>query len=352
MPLATEHGFQLLDRQCAHGLLAAVAQPYFAQTRMTLSPEEQKFLPPHCKMETMTVNSLMLAQITTKSGFIAALDQSGGSTPNALRQYGFTERDYHGDDEMFRLMHEMRVRIMSSPSFTGDNVIGAILFKSTMEGEAKGNSVPSFLWEERGVVPFLKIDQGLERQADGVQLMKPIEELDALLERAVAKKIFGTKMRSVIFEADHKGIAAIVSQQFAYARKILTKGLVPIVEPEISIGSASKKESEAILRTELLRHLDTLSSDQQVMVKLTIPSVPDFFVPLSEHPAVGRVVALSGGYSRSDACDKLRQNHRMIASFSRALTQDVRHHMSDTDFDSSLRKSIEEIFAASVVKNQ
>lgn len=292
----------------------------------------------------------MMSQMTDKAGFIAALDQSGGSTPGALRIYGIADTDYSGDEAMFRLMHEMRVRIMTAPAFTGAKVIGAILFEKTMDGEAKGRPVPTFMWEDRKVVPFLKIDKGLAAEENGAQVMKPMPELDALLARAVKKGIFGTKMRSVIAHANTTGIAAVVKQQFEVARQILGHGLVPIVEPEVSIKSPTKAEAEAILRDEIARELDALPADQKVMLKLTIPTQADFYKPLSEHKAVARVVALSGGYSRADACEKLSHNHGMIASFSRALTEDLRVTMSDAEFDATLGRTIDEIYQASANK--
>ena len=292
----------------------------------------------------------MMSQMTGKAGFIAALDQSGGSTPGALRLYGIADSDYGSEEEMFRLMHEMRVRIMTAPAFSGDKVIGAILFEKTMDGEARGKAVPSFLWEERGVVPFLKVDKGLAAEENGVQVMKPMPDLDALLDRAVKKGIFGTKMRSVIANADKTGVAAVVKQQFEVGKQILGHGLVPIIEPEVSIKSPTKQEAEAILRDEIARELDALPAGQQVMLKLTIPTVADFYKPLVDHKAVSRVVALSGGYTRADACEKLSHNHGMIASFSRALTEDLRVSMSDAEFDASLAKTIGEIYTASVVK--
>jgi fructose-bisphosphate aldolase class I len=295
-------------------------------------------------------DSSMMSQMTGKAGFIAALDQSGGSTPGALRIYGIADSDYDGEEAMYRLMHEMRVRIMTAPAFSGDRVIGAILFEKTMDGEAKGKPVPSYLWEDRGVVPFLKIDKGLAAEENGAQVMKPMPDLDALLARAGKKGIFGTKMRSVISEANQAGIASVVKQQFEVARQILGHGLVPIVEPEVSIKSATKAEAEAILRDEIARALDVLPDGEKVMLKLTIPSEADFYTPLVEHKAVARVVALSGGYSRADACEKLRRNHGMIASFSRALTEDLRLGMSDAEFDASLARTIDEIYMASAEK--
>jgi fructose-bisphosphate aldolase, class I len=295
-------------------------------------------------------NDKMLAQMAQKQGFVAALDQSGGSTPGALRQYGIPDDAYNGDAEMFKLMHEMRVRIITAPAFTGEKVIGAILFEATMDGQANGKPVPAFLWEERGVVPFLKVDKGLEAEADGVQVMKPNPGLDTLLERAVKLGIFGTKMRSVIQHANEKGIAAVVKQQFEVGAQIIGHGLVPILEPEVSIKSPDKKGAEKILRDELLKGLDALPESSQVMIKLTIPDEVDFYRPLIEHPRVVRVVALSGGYTRSDACKRLAENHGMIASFSRALINELKKPMSDDEFNSTLKESIDEIYDASVKK--
>lgn len=296
------------------------------------------------------VDAKMLDKMTSAPGFIAALDQSGGSTPGALRLYGISESDYQGDDEMYRLIHAMRVRIMKAPAFTGDKVIGAILFERTMDGDVDGEPVPSFLWEKRGVVPFLKIDKGLMEEENGVQLMKAMPDLDALLIRGREKGIFGTKMRSVIAHADKAGITAVVRQQFEVARQIIAQGLVPIVEPEVSIRSPSKAEAEAILRDAIAAELDKLPSGDKVMLKLTIPTVADFYAPLMNHASVVRVVALSGGYSTVDACEKLRQNHGMIASFSRALAEKLRASMSDAEFNSSIAGTIEQIYAASVAK--
>lgn len=296
------------------------------------------------------VDAKMLNKISSAPGFIAALDQSGGSTPGALRLYGIAETDYQGDDEMYRLMHAMRVRIMSAPAFTGDKVIAAILFERTMDGDVDGQAVPAYLWEKRGVVPLLKVDKGLLAEENGVQLMKPMADLDALLIRGREKGIFGTKMRSVIANADKAGIAAVVKQQFEVARQIIAQGLMPIIEPEVSIKSPTKAEAEAILRDEIANQLDQLPAGETVMLKLTIPTVADFYAPLIAHPSVVRVVALSGGYSRADACDKLSHNHGMIASFSRALTENLRVSMSDAEFDASLAETIDEIYAASVNK--
>ena len=292
----------------------------------------------------------MMQQMTSKGGFIAALDQSGGSTPGALKLYGIPEDSYSGDAEMFALMHAMRVRIMTAPAFTGDKVIAAILFEATMDGEADGVPVPTYLWKERGIVPFLKMDKGLEAEADGVSLMKPIPGLDALLERAVGLGIFGTKMRSTITLPSETGIAAIAKQQFEIAAQISKHGLIPILEPEVSIKSPDKAGAEAILLKELLKGLDALPEGEKVMLKLTIPDQADLYAPLIAHEAVIRVVALSGGYSRADACAKLAENHGMIASFSRALLGDLRVNQDDSTFDATLKTAIDEIYAASVEK--
>ena len=295
-------------------------------------------------------NDKMMAQISGKGGFIAALDQSGGSTPGALRLYGIPDNAYSGDAEMFRLVHQMRVRIMTAPAFTGAKVIAAILFEGTMDGEAQGKPTPAFLWEERGVIPFVKVDKGLEPEKDGVQLMRPMPELDALLTRAAKLGVFGTKMRSVINLASKDGIAAIVAQQFDVGAQIAKHGLMPILEPEVSIKSPDKAGAEAILLAELKKHLDAVPVDRKVMLKLTIPDVPDLYLPLVRHPRIARVVALSGGYTRADACKRLSANHGMIASFSRALAEELRHSMSDAEFEAALARSIDEIYQASTVK--
>jgi fructose-bisphosphate aldolase class I len=302
------------------------------------------------KENAMSGTGQMAAQMAGKGGFIAALDQSGGSTPGALRNYGIPDDAYRGETEMFRLVHEMRVRIMTSPAFTGDKVIGAILFERTMDGEVRGKPTPSYLWEDRGVVPFLKVDKGLEAETDSVRLMKPIEDLDALLQRAASLGIYGTKMRSVIGGASRPGIAAIVRQQFDIARRIAAHGLMPIIEPEVSIEAPDKSAAEEILLHEINAQLGSLEGDRNVMFKLTIPSVPDLYAPLIGHARVQRVVALSGGYPRDEACRLLATNHGMIASFSRALIDDLRASMSDTAFDTALRQAIDEIYDASVNK--
>jgi fructose-bisphosphate aldolase, class I len=293
----------------------------------------------------------MMTQITGKPGFLAALDQSGGSTPGALRQYGIPDSAYRGEAEMFQRMHEMRVRVMTAPSFRGDKIIGAILFEGTMDGLANAKPVPTYLWKDRGVVPFLKVDKGLDVEKDGVRLMKPMPTLDALLVRAVGLGIFGTKMRSVINLPSKTGIAAIAQQQFAVGRQIIKHGLVPILEPEVLITSPGKAAAEAILLEELHKGLDALPAGQSVMLKLTIPETPDFYMPLIEHKRVVRVVALSGGYTLDVACERLAKNHDMIASFSRALLDGLRHAMSDAEFDAELATVIDKIYRASTVKS-
>jgi len=292
----------------------------------------------------------MMTQISGKPGFLAALDQSGGSTPGALRTYGIPDSAYSGDDAMFRLMHAMRVRIMTSAAFTGDKIIGAILFEKTMDGEAAGRPVPAYLWEDKGVVPFLKIDKGLQPEADGVSMLKPMPDLDALLLRAVKLGIFGTKERSTIRLASKTGIAAIAAQQFEVGRQVLRHGLIPIIEPEVLIKSPNKAEAEAILRDELLKGLDAFSHDDKVVIKLTIPEVPDLYKPVIDHPRSLRVVALSGGYELHDACRRLSRNHGMIASFSRALVDDLKLQMSDAEFNATLAKTVDEIYRASTIK--
>ena len=303
--------------------------------------------------EESTVNSTdqMAAQIAGKDGFLAALDQSGGSAPGALREYGVPENAYQGEAEMFRLIHEMRVRIMTAPSFTGDKVIGTILFEGTMDGMVQGTPSPSYLWENRGVVPFVKVDKGLEDEADGVRLMKAMPDLDALLIRAARLGVYGTKMRSVINAASRTGIANIVQQQFAIGKQIAGHGLVPIIEPEVSIGASDKAAAEAILLEEIQARLDKVESGTKVMLKLTLPSTPDLFMPLVKHASVQRVVALSGGYPRDEACRLLALNHDVIASFSRALINDLRAQMSDDVFDASLGGAIQQIYQASVHKH-
>jgi fructose-bisphosphate aldolase, class I len=295
-------------------------------------------------------DSRMMSQMSSKPGFIAALDQSGGSTPGALRLYGVPDSAYSGDAEMFAVMHQMRVRIMTSPAFTGDKVIGAILFEGTMDGQVEGKPAPAFLWEDRGIVPFVKVDKGLETETDGVSLMKPMPALDTLLVRAVKLGVFGTKMRSTINLASKAGIAAIAAQQYAIGKQIANHGLMPILEPEVSIKSPDKPGAEAILLAELLKQLDSEPDGHKVMLKLTIPDVPDLYAPLIAHKRVARVVALSGGYSLEEACKRLAANHGMIASFSRALIGDLRDSMTDQAFNATLAHAIDAIFAASTKK--
>ena len=295
-------------------------------------------------------NDQMMAQMSKKGGFIAALDQSGGSSPGALRLYGIPDTAYNGEAEMFRLIHQMRVRIMTARAFTGDKVIGTILFEGTMDGEVRGKPTAAYLWEERQVVPFVKVDRGLEPEKDGVQLMRPMPQLDQLCDRAVKLGIFGTKMRSVINLPSKEGIAAIAEQQFEVGERIAQHGLMPILEPEVSIKSPDKKGAEAILFDELKKRTDALPASRRVMFKLTLPDVADLYMPLVNHPRVARVVALSGGYTRADACQRLAANHGVIASFSRALVEELRHSMSDAEFEAALAKSIEEIYQASSVK--
>ena len=291
----------------------------------------------------------MMAKIKDGKGFIAALDQSGGSTPKALKGYGVEEGAWGSEEEMFGLIHQMRSRIITSPAFSGDKVIGAILFERTMDGEAGGKPVPEVL-KARGVVPFIKIDKGLEDERNGVQLMKPMPDLDALLSRARGLGVFGTKERSVINLANREGIAAIVRQQFEVGRQVLAAGLVPIIEPEVNIKSPERAEADGILMEELTKALDAMPGDDRVMLKLSIPTEPGLFKPVVDHPRVLRVVALSGGFSREEACRELARNDGMIASFSRALLSDLRAGMSDEEFDRALGEAIEEIHQASTVK--
>jgi len=291
----------------------------------------------------------MTAQMESGEGFIAALDQSGGSTPKALKGYGIDEGAWSSDEEMFGLIHKMRSRIITSPAFSGGKVIGAILFERTMDGEIDGRPVPQVL-KERGVVPFIKIDKGLEAEANGVQQMKPMPELDALLDRARSLGVFGTKARSVINLANAEGIAAIVRQQVEVARQVLAAGLVPILEPEVNIKSPERAEADRLLLVELVRALDSLPGDDRVMLKLSIPALAGLFGPLVQHERVLRLVALSGGYSRAEACAQLARNRGMIASFSRALLEDLRDPMSDEEFDRALGEAIDDIHRASTEK--
>jgi fructose-bisphosphate aldolase class I len=287
-------------------------------------------------------------RVRSEGGFIAALDQSGGSTPKALKQYGLEETAWKNEDQMFDLVHAMRARLITSPAFDGKRIMGAILFEGTMDRDIDGTPTATYLWKKKRVVPFLKVDKGLADEKDGVQLMKPIPGLDALLDRARAKEVFGTKMRSVIKQANPKGIRDVVRQQFEIGKQILAKGLVPIIEPEVDIKCPNKAEAEEILRKEILAELDRLGADQRVMLKLTLPEEDDFYQPLIEHPRVLKVVALSGGYSRDAANARLARNHGMVASFSRALVEGLVAQQSPKEFDSALDAAIESIFRASM----
>ena len=289
----------------------------------------------------------MLDKVANDEGFIAALDQSGGSTPKALKLYGIDEDAYSGDEAMYDLIHEMRSRIITSASFNGDRVLGAILFEMTMDREIEGKGTAEYLWGVKQVVPFLKVDKGLADEVDGTQLMKPMPGLDELCQRAVAKGVFGTKMRSVIKTANEAGITANVAQQFEFGRQILSNGLVPIIEPEVDINSPSKAEAEVLLKARILAELDGISDDQQIMLKLTLPETDGFYAELVAHPKVLRVVALSGGYSREEANARLARNAGIIASFSRALTEGLSAQQSDAEFDGALDASIGSIFEAS-----
>lgn len=294
-----------------------------------------------------TVNQQQLEQMRTGKGFIAALDQSGGSTPKALKLYGVDESSYSNEDEMFDVIHAMRSRMVMSPAFTGNRVLAAILFEGTMDRSIDGVGSAEYLWSRKQVIAILKVDKGLADEADGAQLMKPMPELDALLAKARANGIFGTKMRSVIKVANAKGISEVVAQQFAVGRQILAGGLVPIIEPEVDINSPSKKEAEVLLKAALLKELDAQPVDQPVMLKLTLPEDDNFYLDLVKHPSVLRVVALSGGYSRDDANTKLSKNNGVIASFSRALTEGLSAQQSDTEFNAALDSAIASIYAAS-----
>jgi fructose-bisphosphate aldolase class I len=294
-----------------------------------------------------TVNQQQLEQMRTGKGFIAALDQSGGSTPKALKLYGVDESSYSNEDEMFDVIHAMRSRMVMSPAFTGNRVLAAILFEGTMDRSIDGVGSAEYLWSRKQVIAILKVDKGLADEADGVQLMKPMPELDALLAKARANGIFGTKMRSVIKVANAKGISEVVAQQFAVGRQILAGGLVPIIEPEVDINSPSKKEAEVLLKAALLKELDAQPADQPVMLKLTLPEDDNFYLDLVKHPSVLRVVALSGGYSRDDANTKLSKNNGVIASFSRALTEGLSAQQSDSEFNAALDSAIASIYAAS-----
>lgn len=289
----------------------------------------------------------MLDKLKTQTGFIAALDQSGGSTPKALRLYGIEESEYSSDEEMFNLVHEMRTRIITSTPFSGERVLGAILFENTLDREIEGMPTAHFLWQKKRVIPFLKVDKGLAEESNGVQVMKPMPGLDALLAKAVAQDVFGTKMRSVVKLANHQGIKDVVAQQFEVGKQILAAGLVPIIEPEVDIHSPQKAEAEALLKLEILTQLNLLNEGQEVMLKLTLPTEANFYKELVDHPRVLKVVALSGGYSRDDANAKLTENQGMIASFSRALTEGVSAQQSQEEFEATLDTAIEGIYQAS-----
>ena len=300
-------------------------------------------------MEYQNQYNKQLQRIKNGSGFIAALDQSGGSTPKALENYGVTGDDYDNDEAMFDQVHEMRARIMTCEAFDNERVLGAILFEDTMEREVNGKPTANYLWEDKNIVPFLKVDKGLAEQMNGVQVMRPMPNLDLLLDKAKNYPVFGTKMRSVIYEPNVDGIELVVQQQFDVAKQILSKGLMPIVEPEVDINSSKKHECEIILKTNILRNLERLNDEQQVMLKLTLPEEAGFYQELIDHPKVLKVVALSGGYSRGDACAKLKQNPGMIASFSRAFTEGLSKQQSDDEFANTINTSIEEIYEASKV---
>ena len=290
----------------------------------------------------------MLNNIQQNNGFIAALDQSGGSTPKALKLYGVQEDAYNNDEEMFAAVHAMRTRIVTSPAFDGKRILGAILFENTLDRQIEGKSSSHYLWQEKQVVPFLKVDKGLAEEENGVQVMKPMPELDTLLAKANAQDVFGTKMRSVIKMADADGIKAVVAQQFDIGQQILDAGLVPIIEPEVDINSPQKGRAEAMLKSELLAHLDKVSESQQVMLKLTLPEDTNFYAELVAHPRVLKVVALSGGYSREEANERLSENNGMIASFSRALTEGLSVKQMDDEFNATLDATIESIYQASI----
>ena len=294
------------------------------------------------------MNEQQLQKVKVENGFIAALDQSGGSTPKALKLYGVPEDAYSADDEMFAVVHEMRSRIITSPSFGGDRILGAILFEDTMERQINGRDSAEYLWTVKRVVPFLKVDKGVADEVDGVQVMKPIPDLEALIARATDKGLFGTKMRSVIKLANDAGVKSVIVQQFDIGRQILSAGLVPIIEPEIDIHSPQKAEAEGLLKAAILEQLDQLASGQYIMLKLTLPELDDFYAELVSHPNVLRVVALSGGYSREEANDRLARNHGVVASFSRALTEGLSAQQSDENFDAALNDSIASIFQASI----
>ncbi|WP_305817117.1 fructose bisphosphate aldolase [Photobacterium leiognathi] len=295
----------------------------------------------------MMTFSKQLEKMRTQDGFIAALDQSGGSTPKTLKAYGINESDYNNDEQMYDLVHAMRSRIITSPVFTSDRIIGAILFENTLDREIEGKPTSQYLWEEKGIVPFLKVDKGLENKANGVQLMKPMPELDQLLTKAKTKDVFGTKMRSVIWDANEQGIRDVVAQQILFAQQIINAGLVPIIEPEVSIDSPEKAQAEIILNRELMSQLDNLHPNHYVMLKLTLPEQPNLYADTISHPNVIRVVALSGGFPLMKACEKLAENDGIIASFSRVLTDDLYADQPQSEFDAALAETIDPIYQAS-----
>ena len=294
------------------------------------------------------MNTKQLERIRADKGFLAALDQSGGSTPKALEHYGVSRDAYSNEEQMFDLVHQMRTRIMTSPAFSGEFILGAILFEQTMDRKVKGQYTADYLWDKKGIVPFLKVDQGLAPLEGGVQLMKPINGLDELLKRAVSRNVFGTKMRSVISQANPEGIDRVVDQQFALGKQILSAGLVPIIEPEVDIHSADKAQSEVLLKAAILRHLDALPANSSVMLKLSIPTVDGFYSDLMTHPRILRIVALSGGYSQAEAIERLARNPGLIASFSRALAEGLFAYQTDAQFNETLAESIQKIYAASI----
>jgi fructose-bisphosphate aldolase, class I len=299
-------------------------------------------------MNAPSLNEQQQRKIKTQPGFLAALDQSGGSTPKALRDYGIKEDAYSGEEQMFALVHQMRARIITCPSFNGDRILGAILFEGTMDRDIEGQPTADYLWNQKRVVPFLKVDKGLANESDGVQLMKPMPALAALLEKAKAKRIYGTKMRSVINQANGAGIKAVVRQQFEVAAEILAAGLMPIIEPEVNIHCPDKRGAEALLKAALIEKLNALPANQVVMLKLTLPEQDDFHAELVKHPRVLKVVALSGGYSREEGDDRLRRNHGVVASFSRALIEGLSAQQSDAEFEAMLDSSMQSIYEASI----
>lgn len=316
---------------------------------MIKSNQEIRYFIKNGKREVLSMNQKQAEILKQGKGFVAALDQSGGSTPKALAAYGVEKNEYSGDEEMFDRVHEMRTRIITSESFSSDYILAAILFEMTMDRKIQGMYTADYLWEKKGIVPILKVDKGLAEESEGVQLMKPITDLDETLQRANQRHIFGTKMRSVIKKANESGIVKIVDQQFEYGKRIIEAGLVPIIEPEVDINSKDKTSSEKIMKKEILRHLDQLKPDEMVMLKLSIPEENDFFKELIDHPRVMRVVALSGGHSREKAVALLKKNPGLIASFSRALVEGLNAKQNQQEFDATLQKSVKDIYEASIV---